>query len=128
MSRERRVTTCSEVPAEISSEISTFVEPAQQIDQALSAKTLETGSDISPKGSPKGSPEITGLLAEAYTSHNYLSQERQSVFSRHWVCAGFASDVPNVGDVHPTEIAGMPIVLVRAGRTGEDALNQAAPL
>ncbi len=124
MSRERRVTTCSEVPAEISSEISTFVEPAQQIDQALSAKTLETGSDIS----PKGSPEITGLLAEAYTSHNYLSQERQSVFSRHWVCAGFASDVPNVGDVHPTEIAGMPIVLVRAGRTGEDALNQAAPL
>ncbi|MGF1513692.1 MAG: aromatic ring-hydroxylating dioxygenase subunit alpha [Elainellaceae cyanobacterium] len=54
-----------------------------------------------------------GLPAEAYSSDRYFEQERQTVFSRSWVCVGLASDVPNPGDVYPTEVAGIPIVLVR---------------
>ncbi|MBE7380719.1 MAG: aromatic ring-hydroxylating dioxygenase subunit alpha [Leptolyngbya sp. SIO1E4] len=57
-----------------------------------------------------------GLPADAYTQPRYLQHERQTVFSRYWVCVGLASDVPNPGDVYPTEVAGMPIVLVRDGR------------
>ncbi|MEM6254272.1 MAG: aromatic ring-hydroxylating dioxygenase subunit alpha [Cyanobacteria bacterium P01_D01_bin.156] len=54
-----------------------------------------------------------GLSAEAYTCANYLERERQTVFSNYWVCAGLASDLPNPGDVYPTTVAGIPIVLVR---------------
>ncbi|MBE9059591.1 aromatic ring-hydroxylating dioxygenase subunit alpha [cf. Phormidesmis sp. LEGE 11477] len=53
------------------------------------------------------------LSAKAYTCSSYLEQERQRIFSRYWVCAGLASDLPDAGDVYPTEVAGMPIVLVR---------------
>lgn len=127
MSRERRAATCSEMPAEVSSELPMTVKPAQEIARSPSAKTLEIGPEIISEIGSQRTSEPQGLLADAYTSWDYLNQERQSVFCRHWVCAGFASDVPNVGDVHPTEIAGMPIVLVRAGRS-EEALSQAAPL
>lgn len=54
-----------------------------------------------------------GLPAHAYTSAQFLKRERATVFSQYWVCVGLASDVPNPGDVYPTEVAGMPIVLVR---------------
>ena len=54
-----------------------------------------------------------GLLAEAYTDSHYLGRERQTVFSHYWICVGLASDLPNPGDVYPTTVAGMPIVLVR---------------
>lgn len=54
-----------------------------------------------------------GLPAEAYTSTRYLKQERATVFSQYWVCVGLASDIPQPGDVYPTEVAGIPIVLVR---------------
>lgn len=55
----------------------------------------------------------TGLPAAAYVSDRYLQQERATVFQQYWVCVGLASDAPNPGDVYPTEVAGMPIVLVR---------------
>ena len=54
-----------------------------------------------------------GLPADAYTKFDYWERERQTVFSHYWVCVGLASDVPNPGDVYPTEVAGSPIVLVR---------------
>lgn len=54
-----------------------------------------------------------GLPADAYISSHYLEQERQTVFSQYWVCVGLASDVANPGDVYPTDVAGIPIVLVR---------------
>ncbi|MEM8504928.1 MAG: aromatic ring-hydroxylating dioxygenase subunit alpha [Cyanobacteria bacterium P01_D01_bin.1] len=53
------------------------------------------------------------LSAKAYTCSGYLEQERQSVFARYWVCVGLTSDVPAVGDAYPTDVAGMPILLVR---------------
>jgi len=49
----------------------------------------------------------------AYTSAKFLKQERETLFAHYWVCVGLASDVPNPGDVYPTDLAGMPIVLVR---------------
>ncbi|MGP1387261.1 MAG: aromatic ring-hydroxylating oxygenase subunit alpha [Thainema sp.] len=58
-----------------------------------------------------------GLAAEAYTSTRYLNRERATVFSNYWVCVGLASDVSNPGDVYPTDVAGMPIALIR-DRTG----------
>lgn len=57
-----------------------------------------------------------GLSADAYTSSRYLQQECQTVFRDYWICVGLASDLPNPGDVYPTEVAGMPIVLVRDNR------------
>ncbi len=80
-----------------------------------------------PVASPEvASPEVTsqrlplspppGLPAAAYASAEYLEQERKTVFAQSWVCVGLASEVPNPGDVYPTEVAGMPIVLVRDGR------------
>ncbi|MEO0457607.1 MAG: aromatic ring-hydroxylating dioxygenase subunit alpha [Cyanobacteria bacterium P01_A01_bin.114] len=62
-----------------------------------------------------------GLPADAYTSPDYLGREHQTVFSQHWVCVGLASDVSNPGDIYPTEVAGMPIVLVREGSRSSQA-------
>mgnify|MGYP001037215286 CR=1 FL=1 len=64
--------------------------------------------------SPELAPElIGGLWAEAYTSPDFLDIERQTVFTKQWVCAGLASDVSKPGDILPVDIAGIPIVLVR---------------
>jgi len=49
-----------------------------------------------------------GLPAMAYTSAKFLKQERETLFAHYWVCVGLASDVPNPGDVYPTDLAGMP--------------------
>jgi choline monooxygenase len=54
-----------------------------------------------------------GLPAAAYTSTRYLQRERQTLFSQSWICVGLASDVPHPGDVYPTDVAGIPVVLVR---------------
>lgn len=57
-----------------------------------------------------------GLSADAYIDADYFERECRTVFSQHWVCVGLATDVPHSGDVYPTDIAGMPIVLVRDRR------------
>lgn len=54
-----------------------------------------------------------GLPAAAYTSTRYMMRERQTLFSRYWICVGLASDLPHPGDVYPTDVAGIPLVLVR---------------
>ncbi|MGF1457814.1 MAG: aromatic ring-hydroxylating dioxygenase subunit alpha [Leptolyngbyaceae cyanobacterium] len=60
-----------------------------------------------------GGYHAPGLPAQAYVDEAYWQQERQSVFSRYWVCVGLASDLPLPGDVYPAEVAGIPIALVR---------------
>lgn len=62
---------------------------------------------------PLEGSQRSGLPAEAYISDRYFQQERQTVFSQYWVCVGMASELPNPGDIYPTQVAGMPIVLVR---------------
>ncbi|MEO1209538.1 MAG: aromatic ring-hydroxylating dioxygenase subunit alpha [Cyanobacteria bacterium J06638_20] len=75
-------------------------------------RSLETPVPIRSVAAPKVARQV-GLRADAYTSPDYFQREQQTLFSRHWVCVGMASDVPNPGDVYPTEVANIPIVLVR---------------
>ena len=62
--------------------------------------------------------QATGLPNDAYTSAEFLEIENRLLFTRTWMCAGFAHDIPNSGDVMPVELAGVPLILVRA-RAGE---------
>ena len=57
-----------------------------------------------------------GLPAFAYTSEEFHALENECLFSRSWVFAGFAHEIPERGDVLPIEVAGRPVLLVR----GED--------
>ena len=54
-----------------------------------------------------------GLPNEAFTSQAFLDLENQSVFSRSWVFAGPASDLPDRGDVKPVEVAGRSLFMAR---------------
>ncbi len=56
--------------------------------------------------------EAIGLPGAAYTDPDFFRAERDLTFSRNWVCAGVAGDLPNPGDQIPFEIAGMPLLLV----------------
>ena len=59
-----------------------------------------------------GAPS-TGLPGAAYTESEFLQLEREYLFSRRWVLAGFAHDMLRGGDVQPVEVAGLPLLLVR---------------
>ena len=63
---------------------------------------------------PLGKAE--GLPGRMYTDPAIWDIERRTVFRKDWFAAGYASDLPNVGDVLPVEIAGWELVFVR----GED--------
>lgn len=56
--------------------------------------------------------DATGLPGIAYTDPDFFTAERDLTFSRHWVCAGVAGDLPNIGDQMPLDLAGMPLLLV----------------
>ncbi len=60
---------------------------------------------------PTGS--ATGLPGVAYTDRDFFDAERDLTFSRNWVCAGVAGDVPAPGHQTPIEIAGIPLLLVQ---------------
>lgn len=47
--------------------------------------------------------------------------ERQTIFRKEWFAAGFASDVPNIGDYLPVSVAGWELLFVR----GKDAVVRA---
>ena len=59
-----------------------------------------------------------GLPNEAFTSQAFLDLENQYVFSRSWVFAGPASDLPDCGDVKPVEVAGRSLFMAR-GQDGQ---------
>jgi choline monooxygenase len=52
------------------------------------------------------------LPAHAYTDQQWFDDEQRAIFADDWVWAGFEHWVPAVGDVHPTEVAGQPVVIV----------------
>ncbi|MEO1348264.1 MAG: aromatic ring-hydroxylating dioxygenase subunit alpha [Cyanobacteria bacterium J06635_15] len=105
MTQENAVTSQSSAASLVSSPLVSTPLGLQTPESRLGASII----DLAPY-------QQRGLSADAYTSSRYLERERQTVFSNYWVCVGLASDVPNPGDVYPTEVAGMPIVLVREGR------------
>ena len=54
-----------------------------------------------------------GLPNAFYADTEVFEAEKQAVFAANWACIGFASDVPNPGDVKPMEFLGQPYVIVR---------------
>ena len=61
----------------------------------------------------KGSTPAHGLPAAAYTDGDFWEIERRTVFTRNWVCIGFAHEVGKPGEVMPVDFAGHPLVIVR---------------
>lgn len=56
-----------------------------------------------------------GLPAEAYTGQHFWQAERQSVFTKNWVCIGFRHELQQTGEAIPVSFAGHPLVIVRNG-------------
>ena len=54
-----------------------------------------------------------GLPNECYTSEQYLSYERNTVFSDKWTAIGVGSSIPNPGDAKPYNLLGIPLLIVR---------------
>ena len=57
--------------------------------------------------------QASGLPNMAFTSPDFLEAERRLLFSRTWVFAGFASDLPEPGDAVPVNPFGVPMILAR---------------
>ena len=54
-----------------------------------------------------------GLPNECYTSSDYLKIERERIFMDKWTVIGVGSSVPNVGDVKPYSLLGIPLIILR---------------
>ena len=57
--------------------------------------------------------QANGLPNECYTSKQYLSFERNAVFSDKWTAIGVGSSMPNPGDAKPYNLLGIPLLIVR---------------
>ena len=56
--------------------------------------------------------EAIGLPACAY-GPDFYALEQQKLFPRLWCAVAFASDIPDLGDARPVELAGWPLLVVR---------------
>lgn len=54
-----------------------------------------------------------GLPGAAYVSERFHELEKNHLFSRAWVFAGFAHQIPQIGDVQPISVAGQPLFILR---------------
>jgi choline monooxygenase len=54
-----------------------------------------------------------GLPGAAYVSERFHELEKDHLFSRAWVFAGFAHQIPQIGDVIPISVAGQPLFILR---------------
>jgi choline monooxygenase len=57
--------------------------------------------------------KANGLPNECYTSDDYIKYERDTVLSNNWTVIGSASSIPEVGDVKPYSLLGIPLIIVR---------------
>ena len=57
--------------------------------------------------------KATAMPAQVYTSQEFHTLEQEKIFSKQWLCAGFAGDIPNVGDYLSYRIGDQPIVIIR---------------
>ena len=53
------------------------------------------------------------LPSLAFTSESFYQLEVEKIFSAHWAALDFIQIVPDIGDVKPVELAGMPLLLLR---------------
>ncbi len=54
-----------------------------------------------------------GLPNECYTSKDYTLIERKKLFEDKWIVVGVTNSIPEIGDVKPIDILGMPILILR---------------
>ena len=54
-----------------------------------------------------------GLPNECYINRDYLLLEREKVFCSKWAVVGVGSSIPNIGDVKPYNLLGIPLILIR---------------
>jgi choline monooxygenase len=59
------------------------------------------------------SNQTAGLENEWYTSPDRFDYERTKLFERSWFAVGYETSIPNVGDLAPVEMFGVPLLLVR---------------
>ncbi len=48
-----------------------------------------------------------------YSSREHFNREQRSLFRRNWTCAGFGHQIPKEGDIAPTTVGGLPLIMVR---------------
>ena len=57
--------------------------------------------------------QACGLPNETYVSDEFAAWEQEAVLARSWACIGTGRRVPEVGDAHPLEFAGLPLFMLR---------------
>ena len=57
--------------------------------------------------------EANGLPNECYTNEDYFKYERDTVLSNNWTVIGSASSIPEIGDVRPYSLMGIPLIILR---------------
>lgn len=62
----------------------------------------------------------TTLPRQAFISPEFLSLERDRIFSRHWVAVLFEGEIPEAGDAKPFELIDIPLFAVR---TAENTIH-----
>ncbi len=73
-----------------------------------------TADEVRALDRPPG--EATGLPGRAYTCEAFARAERERLFARSWMCAGYAHEVAAPGDVAVREVAGAPLLFTRDRR------------
>ena len=64
---------------------------------------------------PRAAGAFEPLTPGLYTEPEALAHELEHAFAAGWASVGFASDVPEPGDVRPVDLAGRPLLLSRDG-------------
>jgi len=54
-----------------------------------------------------------GLPNECYVDENYFSIEKKKIFENKWIVIGVGSSVPNIGDIKPFDLLGVPLIILR---------------
>jgi choline monooxygenase len=62
--------------------------------------------------------DAVGLPPFAYTCETFAREEHEHLFAKTWMCAGYAHETPNPGDVLPRTVAGVPMLFTRT-KSGE---------
>lgn len=70
------------------------------------------------RGVPPMAEHFTRNDPSAYTSLERAARERDVLFRRHPIVAGFSSQIPNPGDYLTEDLAPVPILIVRAADGG----------
>ena len=57
--------------------------------------------------------QVVGIPGDWYWREEFFQLERERLFARTWVFAGYAHELPESGDAVPAEVAGFGVILTR---------------